>query len=105
MAVTVTTPTTIIVKDSAARGPLNPDAYNQANTARTQANTAYGQANSAYGQANAAYNAANSISWVSVPASNTSVGTAGQAAYDSNGDLYICFSTNAWSKISGNTIW
>jgi len=69
------------------------------------ANIALTTANAAYGQANAAYNTANLITWVSVPASNTSVGTAGQAAYDANGDLYICVSSNLWSKISGNTIW
>ena len=87
-------------------------AYNQANAARNQANTSYGQANasytqanSAYAQANAAYNAANSISWVTVPGTNTSVGVAGQAAYESTGNLYICVAENVWSKFIGTTSW
>jgi len=89
---------------NAAYGQANAS-YTQANTARDQANTGYGQANAAYAQANAAYNAANSISWVTVPGTSTSVGVAGQAAYESTGNLYICVAENVWSKFIGTTSW
>ena len=58
------------------------------------------------------YNYSNGISilsnvlmWTSAPVSNTSTGTAGQAAYDSGGNLYICVATDTWAKFSGTTSW
>ena len=58
------------------------------------------------------YNYANGVSifssivqWTTVPASNISTGTAGQAAYDSSGNLYVCVNTNTWAKFSGTTSW
>ena len=73
------------------QGPVNAAAYDQANNACTQAN--------------AAYNAANTVSWVSVPATSTSEGTAGDVAYESTGNLYICVAENVWSKFIGTTSW
>ena len=75
------------------------------NTGNSDFGPAYNQANAAYAQANAAYNAANLIAWTTPPLSNVGIGSVGQAAYDANGDLYICFSANAWSKIAGNNVW
>lgn len=92
------------IQANTARNTSN-NAYGQANTARTTANDAYGVANSAYVQANAAYNAANSISWVSVPGSKTAVGTAGDAAYDITGVLYVCVATNTWAQFTGVLDW
>jgi hypothetical protein len=43
--------------------------------------------------------------WTTAPVANTSAGTAGQAAYDSGGNLYVCVATNTWSKFSGTTSW
>jgi hypothetical protein len=54
---------------------------------------------------NTAFTGSASISWVSAPASNIASGTAGQAAYDANGDLYICVASNTWSKFTGTLIW
>ena len=45
------------------------------------------------------------IIWTTAPVANTSAGTAGQAAYDSGGNLYVCVATNTWSKFSGTTSW
>jgi cytoskeletal protein CcmA (bactofilin family) len=45
------------------------------------------------------------ITWTTVPVSNTSVGIPGQVAYDSGGNLYVCVSSNTWSKFSGTTSW
>jgi len=42
--------------------------------------------------------------WTSVPASNTSVGLAGQLAYD-GGNLYVCVAANTWGKTTLNTSW
>lgn len=39
------------------------------------------------------------------PVSNTSSGTAGQIAYDSGGNLFVCVESNTWSKITGTTSW
>jgi hypothetical protein len=38
------------------------------------------------------------LSWSSVPASATASGTAGQIAYDSTGNFYICTATNTWVR-------
>ena len=48
---------------------------------------------------------ANLVRWTTAPVANTSAGTAGQAAYDSGGNLYVCVSTNTWAKFSGTTSW
>lgn len=45
------------------------------------------------------------IIWVTAPTSNIDPGTAGQAAYDVGGNLYICVDTNTWAKFSGTTSW
>ena len=37
--------------------------------------------------------------WTSVPAHNTSAGTAGQVAYDSS-YIYVCVATNSWKRIA-----
>lgn len=47
----------------------------------------------------------NAIVWTTAPVSNTSSGVAGQAAYDSGGNLYVCVNTNTWSKFTGTTSW
>jgi hypothetical protein len=38
------------------------------------------------------------LSWSSVPASATASGTAGQIAYDTLGNFYICTATNTWVR-------
>lgn len=45
------------------------------------------------------------VVWTTVPVSNTSAGTAGQAAYDSGGNLFVCIATNTWAKFSGTIGW
>lgn len=45
------------------------------------------------------------VQWTTAPVSNTSNGTAGQAAYDSGGNLYVCVSANTWAKFTGTTSW
>lgn len=45
------------------------------------------------------------VSWVTAPVSNTASGTAGQAAYDVGGNLYVCVGANNWAKFSGTTSW
>jgi hypothetical protein len=45
------------------------------------------------------------VAWSAVPTANSSPGTAGEVAYDVNGDLYICVAANTWSKIAGTFIW
>lgn len=45
------------------------------------------------------------IVWTTAPVSNTSAGTAGQAAYDSGGNLFVCVATNTWAKFAGTTSW
>ena len=45
------------------------------------------------------------IRWSTAPVSNTSEGYAGQAAYDSGGNLFVCVATNTWAKFSGTTSW
>jgi hypothetical protein len=47
----------------------------------------------------------NAVSWVAAPTANTDPGTAGQAAYDAGGNLFVCVATNTWSKFSGTTSW
>jgi len=47
----------------------------------------------------------NIVVWTTAPASNTSSGVAGQAAYDAGGNLYVCVSANTWSKFTGTTSW
>jgi len=48
---------------------------------------------------------ANTVIWSAAPVSNTSTGTAGQAAYDSGGNLYICVATDTWAKFTGTLSW
>jgi len=45
------------------------------------------------------------VQWTTAPVANTSVGTAGQAAYDAGGNLYVCVSSNTWAKFTGTTSW
>lgn len=45
------------------------------------------------------------VQWTTAPISNTSNGTAGQAAYDSGGNLYVCVSANTWAKFTGTLSW
>jgi hypothetical protein len=47
----------------------------------------------------------NLVQWATAPIANTSTGTAGEAAYDSGGNLYVCVLTNTWAKFSGTTSW
>lgn len=47
----------------------------------------------------------NAVVWSTAPISNVAIGNAGEAAYDAGGNLYICVSTNTWSKFSGTTSW
>jgi hypothetical protein len=48
---------------------------------------------------------ANTVVWSTAPVANTSNGTAGQAAYDSGGNLYVCVATDTWAKFTGATSW
>ena len=48
---------------------------------------------------------ANTVIWSTAPISNTAAGNAGQAAYDSGGNLYICVVANTWAKFTGTTSW
>lgn len=48
---------------------------------------------------------ANLVQWTTAPVANTSTGTAGQAAYDSGGNLYVCVATDTWAKFTGTTSW
>jgi hypothetical protein len=43
--------------------------------------------------------------WVTAPTANNSAGIAGQTAYDSGGNFYVCVATNTWSKFTGNITW
>ena len=43
--------------------------------------------------------------WVTAPTANNSAGVAGQTAYDSGGNFYVCVATNTWSKFTGNITW
>jgi hypothetical protein len=45
------------------------------------------------------------VKWTTVPASNVAQGIAGQIAYDSGGNLYVCVATNTWAKFNGNLSW
>ncbi len=45
------------------------------------------------------------VRWTTVPSTNTSAGVAGQAAYDSGGNLYVCVATNTWAKFTGSLSW
>jgi len=49
--------------------------------------------------------ALNAAVWVTAPVANTSAGSAGQAAYDVGGNLYVCVATNTWAKFAGSTSW
>ena len=82
----VNQPTNIVVGDSAMRGPTG-------NTGPQGPQGPQGPAGNT------------GVIWSTVPASNTSSGTAGQVAYDSTGNLYICVATNLWSKFIGTTSW
>lgn len=44
------------------------------------------------------------LTWNTIgPGSHSATGTPGQIAYDSSGNLYICYATNSWVKITGTT--
>ena len=45
------------------------------------------------------------VVWTTAPLANTSAGTAGEAAYDAGGNLYVCVTTNTWAKFAGTTSW
>lgn len=47
----------------------------------------------------------NVVQWTTAPVSNTSNGAAGQAAYDTGGNLYVCVSANTWAKFTGTLSW
>lgn len=47
----------------------------------------------------------NMVSWTTAPGSNTATGNAGEAAYDSGGNLYVCVAANTWAKFTGTTSW
>ena len=47
----------------------------------------------------------NMVAWTTAPVANTSAGTAGQAAYDAGGNLYVCVVANTWAKFVGTTSW
>jgi hypothetical protein len=47
----------------------------------------------------------NLVQWTTAPIANTSAGSAGEAAYDSGGNLYVCVLANTWAKFSGTTSW
>jgi hypothetical protein len=47
----------------------------------------------------------NLVQWTTAPTANTDPGTAGQAAYDTGGNLYVCVTANTWAKFSGTTSW
>jgi len=47
----------------------------------------------------------NLVQWTTAPTANTDPGVAGQIAYDVGGNLYVCVTTNTWSKFSGTTSW
>jgi hypothetical protein len=48
---------------------------------------------------------ANGVIWVTAPLANNSTGVAGQIAYDSGGNFYVCVDTDTWSKFTGNITW
>lgn len=48
---------------------------------------------------------ANTVVWSTAPVANTSNGSAGQAAYDAGGNLYVCVATDTWAKFTGTTSW
>ena len=48
---------------------------------------------------------ANTVVWSAAPVANNSTGTAGQIAYDSGGNLYVCVATDTWAKFTGSTSW
>jgi hypothetical protein len=37
------------------------------------------------------------------PGGHGSTGTPGQIAYDSSGNLYVCYAANSWAKFTGST--
>ncbi len=40
------------------------------------------------------------LTWNSLgPGAHTSTGVAGQIAYDSSGNVYVCYATNSWLRI------
>jgi len=45
------------------------------------------------------------VVWTTAPVSNVSTGTAGEAAYDSGGNLFVCVATNTWAKFTGALSW
>lgn len=49
--------------------------------------------------------ALNAVVWVTAPVANTSLGNAGEAAYDVGGNLFVCVATNTWAKFTGTTSW
>jgi hypothetical protein len=47
----------------------------------------------------------NAMGWSTAPASSNSAGSAGQIAYDTGGNLFICIAANTWAKFAGNLSW
>ena len=48
---------------------------------------------------------AQAIFWTNQPSANNSAGVAGQAAYDTGGNLFVCVAANTWAKFTGTTSW
>lgn len=48
---------------------------------------------------------ANVVQRVATPGSSSASGTAGQIAFDSGGNFFVCVATNTWSKFAGNISW
>jgi hypothetical protein len=104
--VTANAPTTIVsayatnaLIQTNATGAINTWSFDSAGNLTLPANTI--AINFANG--NAAFS--NLVQWTAAPVANTSAGTAGQAAYDAGGNLYVCVTANTWAKFTGTTSW
>ena len=71
----------------------------------TGAAGATGSAGATGPEGNVGATGAAGIIWATAPTANTDPGTAGEAAYDIGGNLYICVDANTWAKFSGTTSW
>lgn len=47
----------------------------------------------------------NFVEWVTAPTTSSDTGNAGQAAYDSGGNLFVCVAANTWAKFTGTLGW
>ena len=90
--------TNVAIQTNAA-GAINTWAFDSAGNLTLPGNTVainYANGTAAFG---------NIVAWTTAPVANTSAGTAGQAAYDAGGNLYVCVAANTWSKFAGTTSW